>query len=182
MPCQNLFLWKALDFVEANILVWRAKIDLVKNCLVPDLGALYWIEGSSTSPLCNCKGDEKLQQRRWDILASEFSCFGWRYCQTRFIWMHDKRNLDSKTVVVVVRKRERERERERELFKLLTHVASFLFLVPKTQSDRQNLTSTLATREQQHQAQLVGMLSHGKIADSSGIWDIVGMWHHKQAA
>ena len=26
--------------------VWRAEIDLVKNCLVPDLGALYWIEGS----------------------------------------------------------------------------------------------------------------------------------------
>ena len=70
---------------------------------------------------------EKLQHRRWDVLASEFSCFGWRYCQTRFIWMHDKRNFDSKTVVVVVRKR----ERERELFKLLTHVASFLFLVPK---------------------------------------------------
>ena len=42
--------------------------------------------------------------------------------------MHDKRNFDSKTVVVVVRKRG---ERERELFKLLTHVASFLFLVPK---------------------------------------------------
>ena len=49
LPCQ-FFLWKVLDFVEANILVWRAEIDLVKIFLVPDLGALYWIEGSSTSP------------------------------------------------------------------------------------------------------------------------------------
>ena len=29
MPCQ-IFWWKVLDFVEANILVWRAEIDLVK--------------------------------------------------------------------------------------------------------------------------------------------------------
>ena len=50
LPC-HIFLWKVLDFVEANILVWKAEIDLVKNFLVPDLGALYWIEGSSTSPL-----------------------------------------------------------------------------------------------------------------------------------
>ena len=50
LPCQIFFLWKVLDFVEANILVWRAEIDLVKIFLVPDLGALYWIEGSSTSP------------------------------------------------------------------------------------------------------------------------------------
>ena len=50
LPCQ-IFLWKVLDFVEGNLLVCRAEIDLVKNNLVPDLGALYWIEGSSTSRL-----------------------------------------------------------------------------------------------------------------------------------
>jgi hypothetical protein len=44
-------LWKVLDFVETNILVWRAEVDLVKIFFAPDLGALYWIEGSSTSPL-----------------------------------------------------------------------------------------------------------------------------------
>ena len=48
--CQ-IFLWKVLDFVEGNLLVCRAEIDLVKIFLVPDLGALYWIEGSSTSRL-----------------------------------------------------------------------------------------------------------------------------------
>ena len=31
------FLWKVLDFVEGNILVWRADIDSVKIFLVPDL-------------------------------------------------------------------------------------------------------------------------------------------------
>ena len=40
-PCQGYFLWKVLDFVEGNILVWRADIDLLKIFLVPDLGALY---------------------------------------------------------------------------------------------------------------------------------------------
>ena len=50
LPCQ-IFLWKVLDFVEGNLLVCRAEIDLVKIFLVPDLGALYWIEGSSTSRL-----------------------------------------------------------------------------------------------------------------------------------
>jgi hypothetical protein len=41
-PYQVFFsLWKVLDFVEGNILVWRADIDLVKIFLVPDLGALY---------------------------------------------------------------------------------------------------------------------------------------------
>ena len=37
--CQ-IFLWKVLDFVEGNLLVCRAEIDLVKIFLVPDLGAL----------------------------------------------------------------------------------------------------------------------------------------------
>ena len=50
LPCQMFFLWKVLEFVENNILVWRADIDLVKIFLVPDLWALYWIEGSSTTP------------------------------------------------------------------------------------------------------------------------------------
>ena len=40
-PYQVFFLWKVLDFVEGNILVWRADIDLVKFFLVPDLGAFY---------------------------------------------------------------------------------------------------------------------------------------------
>ena len=40
-PCQFFFLWKALDFVEGSLLVWRADIDLVKIFLVPDLGARY---------------------------------------------------------------------------------------------------------------------------------------------
>ena len=30
LPCQIIFLWKVLDFVETNILVWRAEVDLVK--------------------------------------------------------------------------------------------------------------------------------------------------------
>jgi len=33
LPCQIIFLWKVLDFVETNILVWRAEVDLVKNFL-----------------------------------------------------------------------------------------------------------------------------------------------------
>jgi hypothetical protein len=41
LPCQIFFLWKVLDFVEGNTLLWRAEIDLVKIFLVPDLGALY---------------------------------------------------------------------------------------------------------------------------------------------
>ena len=36
----DFFLWKVLDFVEGNLLVCRAEIDLVKIFLVPDLGAL----------------------------------------------------------------------------------------------------------------------------------------------
>ena len=43
----DIFLWKVLDFVESNILVWRAEVDLVMIFFVPDLGALYWIEGSN---------------------------------------------------------------------------------------------------------------------------------------
>ena len=54
LPCQ-IFLWKVLDFVETNILVWRAEVDLAMIFFVPDLGALYRIGGSSTPP--NCKGD-----------------------------------------------------------------------------------------------------------------------------
>ena len=43
----DFFWWKVLDFVESNILVWRAEVDLVLIFFVPDLGALYWIEGSN---------------------------------------------------------------------------------------------------------------------------------------
>ena len=50
LPCQIFFLWKVLDFVEGNTLLWRAEIDLVKIFLVPDLGALYWIGGPSNPP------------------------------------------------------------------------------------------------------------------------------------
>ena len=49
-PCQIFLLWKALDFVEGNSLPWRAEIGLVKNFLVPDVGALYRIRGPSTTP------------------------------------------------------------------------------------------------------------------------------------
>ena len=51
LPCQTFFWWKVLDFVEPSIVVWRAEVDLVMICFLPDLGALYWIEGSSTPPL-----------------------------------------------------------------------------------------------------------------------------------
>ena len=50
LPC-HIFLRKVLDFVESNILVWRAEVDLVMILFVPDLGALYWIEGSNNPPL-----------------------------------------------------------------------------------------------------------------------------------
>ena len=56
LPCQIFLLCKVLDFVESNILVWRAEVDLVMIFFVPDLGALYWIEGSNNPPP-NCKGD-----------------------------------------------------------------------------------------------------------------------------
>ena len=49
-PCQIFLLWKALDFVEGNSLPCRAEIGLVKNFLVPDVGALYRIRGPSTTP------------------------------------------------------------------------------------------------------------------------------------
>ena len=50
LPCQIFLLCKVLDFVESNILVWRAEVDLVMIFFVPDLGALYRIGGSSTPP------------------------------------------------------------------------------------------------------------------------------------
>ena len=56
LPCQIFLLCKVLDFVESNILVWRAEVDLVMIFFVPDLGALYRIGGSSTPPP-NCKGN-----------------------------------------------------------------------------------------------------------------------------
>ena len=72
------FLWKVLDFVEGNILVWRADIDLAKIFLVPDLGALYWIEGSSTPS--NCKGDpEWLESPRLGAFSLDESL----QCQTK---------------------------------------------------------------------------------------------------
>ena len=38
LPCQIFLRWKALDFVEWKILLWRAEIDLVMIFWVPDLG------------------------------------------------------------------------------------------------------------------------------------------------
>ena len=49
------FLWKVLDFVEANILVWRAEIDLVKKNGTWPRGPLLDRGVQHLPP--NCKGD-----------------------------------------------------------------------------------------------------------------------------
>ena len=59
LPCQIFFLWKVLDFVEGNLLVCRAEIDLVKIFLVPDLGPLVDRGVQHLPP--NCKGDFKIK-------------------------------------------------------------------------------------------------------------------------
>ena len=51
----DFFLWKVLDFVETNILVWRAEVDLVMIFLYLTLGPST--ESGGPAPPPNCKGD-----------------------------------------------------------------------------------------------------------------------------
>ena len=63
LPCQMFFLWKVLDFVEGNILVWRADIDLAKSFF----GAWPW------GPLLNrgVQHPPQLQGGSWMVRVTE---------------------------------------------------------------------------------------------------------------
>ena len=74
----DVFLWKVLDFVEGNILVWRADIDLAKSFF----GAWPWgpllNRGVQHPP--NCKGDpEWLESPRLGAFSLDESL----QCQTK---------------------------------------------------------------------------------------------------